>query len=130
MQVNINKWKCLVVPQNLQEEDQFEGRFLWLSWKAKCEVQVCEVRSVPILSIVGLPCLSIPELNVTYTFEEQSVSRHLLVDVLGQKHMPILIVVIHVFVRVLDLVGVVWHLNVNDYKIKRFHSLKIASWIL
>ena len=46
---------------------------------------------------------------------ENAVSGHFTVDVFGEDDMSILVVIVHVFVRVFNLVGIVWHSNLTNY---------------
>ena len=48
-------------------------------------------------------------------FCKNAISGHLTVDVLGKNDVPVFVMVVHVLVRVLNLVGVVGHSNTNEY---------------
>ena len=61
-------------------------------------------QSSPFLGIIG-----------NYVFCEETASGYFLVDIFRQDDMAELVVVVHVLVRIFDFVGVVWHLNNNDY---------------
>lgn len=114
---------CQQVPQIQRVVIQSEGQFPKVSWKAECEAQVCATHSEPILLTAGLPWISIPEFMNIYAFEEKSVPRHFLVYVLRQKNMPIFVIVVHVFVRILNLVRIMGHLNLNVYIIIQFFKI-------
>lgn len=72
---------------------------------------VDEVRNAPNLDFAALQSLSIPQLSKIYRLSKQPTPGHFLINLSGQYDMAILIIIVHIFVGVLDLVGIVGHSN-------------------
>ena len=64
---------------------------------------------------VALRELSTPAWVNKYRLIEESSPRDFLVDVFGEQHMSVLVVVIEVLIGVLDFIGVVRHSKFNEY---------------
>lgn len=71
--------------------------------------RACAVSNEPSLSTAVRPWLAIPELFETYRLGQEASSCHFLVDFLGEDDMAVLIDVVHVFIGILDFLGVVRH---------------------
>lgn len=70
-------------PRNLLVEVRSADPYPWLSWTTEYVVPVDEARNGPILSIAGLPLLSIPALRKAYIFNQKAATWHFLVHFLG-----------------------------------------------
>lgn len=77
-------------------------------------VKVYELSNEPNLSIAALRLLSTPTSYQNYRFSEKSAPGHFFVGVFRQDDMSIFVVIVGVFIRVFDFVGIMRHSNFNE----------------
>ena len=75
-----------------------------------------EVHSASILLTVEHPSISIPAIvKKMYILSEESSSWRFFIDISWQDDMSVLIMVIHIFIGVFYLVGIVWHILISIF---------------